>query len=114
MLQVGGVQDAVMADAPGWGVDTEQVVPLPQFVVPLPLPEPEVALPVEITAGCEEIQVSGGLGTMQPWTSTAVAAIVSDVPLLAIKLVWSVYWPFTLSSSAMHCTGQASKLKGWL
>ncbi len=73
-------------------------------------------LPAASAAGSEETQVSGGLGTMQPCTSTAVAVIVSVVPLLTTKLVWLLCCePFTPSSSAMHCTGQVSKLdEGWL
>ena len=39
------------------------------------------APPAVSAAGAEEVHVSGGFGTMQPWTSTAVAVIVSEVPL---------------------------------
>ena len=56
MLQVGGVQDAVIASAPGWGVVAVQVVPAAHPVLP----------PMVSAAGCDEVQVSGGLGTMQP------------------------------------------------
>src|ERR1700680_3835169 len=101
MLQVGGVQDAVMAAVPGWTMVTVQVVPAAH---------PVAALPAASAAGAEEVPVSGGLGTMQPCTSTAVAVTVSDVPLLTTKLVSPVRCePFTPSSSAMHCTGQVSK-----
>jgi len=78
MLQVGGVQDAVIAAEPAWEVVTVQVVPAAHPVV-----EP----PADSAAGSEETQVRGGLGTMQPCTSTAVAVMVSDVPLLTTKLV---------------------------
>ena len=137
MLQVGGVHEAVMAAAPGCAVPIVQfaapvqpgvpvvvvlpvvvlpvvvlpVVPLPVVVVPVvPLPVvvvPVVPLPVVSAAGAEDVQVRDGLGTIQPWTSTAVALIVSDVPLLAMKPVWPTLEP---TSSAMHCTGQVSAL----
>jgi len=45
----------------------------------LPAPHP-LAPPAEMAAGEEETQVNGGLGTMQPCTSTAVAVMVSLVP----------------------------------
>src|ERR1700678_894583 len=79
------------------------VVPAAQAVEPLPAPK---------AAGPEETQVSGGLGTMQPCTSTAVAVTVSGVPLLTTKLVWTLRCePLTSSSSAMHCTGQVAKIE---
>jgi hypothetical protein len=74
MLQVGGVQEAVADPAPGSGVVTEQVVP----------DEQEDA---DTAAGSDELHVSEGLGTMQPWTSMAVAATDSAVPLVVAKLV---------------------------
>src|ERR1700690_3759120 len=81
----------------------------------VPEGHPAVPLPAESAAGSEEIQVSGGLGTMQPCTSTAVAVTVCDVPLLTTKLVKLLCCePLTLSASEMHCTGQVSKSKGWL
>src|SRR5580693_7270814 len=98
MLQVGGVHEAVMAAAPGW------VVPIVQFVAP---EQPVVALPAESAAGAEDVHVRDGLGTIQPWTSTAVALIVSDVPLFTMKPVWPMLEP---TSSVMHCTGQVSAL----
>ncbi len=102
MLQVGGVQDAVIVAEPAWGVLTVQVVPAPHPVAPLP------ALSA---AGSEETQVRGGLGTMQPCTSTAVAVMISEVPLFTTKLVALLLCePFTPSSRAMHCTGQVSML----
>src|SRR5580658_625049 len=102
-LQAGGVQDALMAAAPGWGVMTVQGAPGGH---------PEVAEPAASAAGDEEIQVSGALGTIQPCTSTAVAVMVSDVPLLTTKLVSVLLCePVAPSSSAMHCTGQASKVE---
>jgi hypothetical protein len=97
-LQVGGVQDAEMVATPGWGDDTAQVVPLQAVLVP-----------GASAAGSDEIHVSGGFGTMQPCTSTAVASSVSEVPLLTTKFVSLEYWPFTLSCIAMHRTGQVSK-----
>jgi hypothetical protein len=84
MLQVGGEHDAVMAAAPGCGVVTLQVVPGAH---------PTVALPVPRAAGAEDVQVSGGFGTMQPWTSTAVAVMVCAVPLLVRKLVSPILEP---------------------
>ena len=57
MLQVGGVQDAVMAADPGWVVETVQLVPAEH---------PEVAVPAASAAGAEDVHVKGGLGTMQP------------------------------------------------
>src|ERR1700739_4666426 len=98
MLQVGGVQDAVMVAAPGCEVVAAQVVPAAH---------PAVAVPATSAAGAEETHVSGGLGTMQPCTSTAVAVMVSDVPLFTTKFE-EVCVPFTPSPRAMHCTGQVS------
>ena len=70
---------------------------------------PVVALPAVIAAGEEDVHVSGGLGTMQPWTSTAVAVMVSDVPLFVMKLVVPIFCePLVPSCSAMHCTGQVA------
>ena len=102
MLQVGGVHEAVMTAAPGWGV------PIVQLVAP---EQPVATLPAVSAAGAEDVHVRDGVGTIQPWTSTAVALMVSDVPLFAIKPVWPMFEP---TSSAMHCTGQVSALKGWL
>ena len=98
MLQVGGVHDAVMAAPPGWGVAIAQLPPAAH---------PVVALPAVRAAGAEDVQVSGTLGTMQPWTSTAVAVMVSEAPLLVRKLVWPMLEP---SCSVMHCTGQVSAM----
>ena len=93
-----GVQEAVLAADPGWGVVTVQVW--------LPAVQPAV-----MAAGEDETQVNGALGTMQPCTSTAVAVRVSEVPLPTTKLVSPERCvPFTPTSSAMHCTGQVSKL----
>ncbi len=101
MLQVGGVQDAVTTAAPGCFRVRLQVVPALQ---------PVELLPAATEAGWEEVQVKGGLGTMQPWTSTAVAVIVSVPPFaLATKLVWPVNSPLALTFRLMHCTGQVSK-----
>ena len=62
-----------------------------------------VVPPAEMAAGDEDVQVSGGLGTMQPWTSTAVAVMVSVVPLLVTKLVWPMFCvPLLPSCSEMH------------
>ena len=89
-----------MAAPPCCVVATEQVVPAAHPVVPLP---------AEIAAGEDEVHVKGGLGTMQPCTSTAVATTVSDVPLGAKKLVCPGFCePFWLTERAMHCTGQVS------
>ena len=55
MLQVGGLQDAVITPAPGCAVETEQVLPVHPAVPPGPR-----------AAGCDDVHVSGGLGTMQP------------------------------------------------
>src|ERR1700736_4894055 len=101
MLHVGGGHEAVRAATPGWDVVTPQVVPAGH---------PVLVLPATSAAGSEETQVRGGLGTMQPCTSTAVAIMVSAVPLSTAKLVWFVNWPFMVSCSATHCTGQVSKL----
>ena len=74
-----------------------------------PAPHPAAALPAVIAAGDEDVHVSGGLGTMQPWTSTAVAVMVSDVPLLVTKLVWPMFCvPLLPSCREMHCTGQVA------
>ena len=75
MLQLGGVQEAVTDPAPGIGVVTEQVVP------------DEQDEGADTAAGSDELHVSEGLGAMQPWTSTAVAARDSVVPLVVAKLV---------------------------
>src|ERR1700733_4500925 len=117
MLQVGGVHEAVMAAAPAWAVPIVQLVApeqpgvaVPVVVVPVvgvPVVVPVVPLPSVSAAGAEDVHVRDGLGTMQPWTSTAVALIVSDVPLFATKPVWPIFEP---TSSAMHCTGQVSAL----
>src|SRR5271155_1057175 len=99
MLQEGGVQEAVIAAPPAWAVVMVQVAPVAHAAV---------AAPAESAAGAEDVQVSGGLGTAQPWTSTAVAVIVSDVLLFVIKLVWPESCGPT--ASVMHCTGQVSAL----
>lgn len=105
MLQVGGEQEAVIAAAPACAVEMVQAVPAAHPVVP----------PAEIAAGEDDTQVSGGLGTMQPCTSTAMAVMLSVLPLVVTKLVSLLTCsPFRLSSIAMHCTGQVSKKNGWL
>src|ERR1035437_3541274 len=113
MLQVGGVHEAVMAAAPGCAVPIVQLaapvqpgVAVPGVAVPVVV-LPVVPLPAVSAAGAEDVQVRDGLGTIQPWTSTAVALIVSDVPLFAMKPVWPMLEP---TSSVMHCTGQVSAL----
>src|ERR1700727_1930090 len=118
MLQVGGVHEAVMAAAPAWVVPIVQLVAPEQPAVVVPVVGvpvvgvpvvgvPVVPLPAVSAAGAEDVHVRDGLGTIQPWTSTAVALMVSDVPLFAIKPVWPMFEP---TSSAMHCTGQVSAL----
>src|SRR5258706_8517497 len=98
MLQFGGVQDAVIAAEPAWEVVTVQVVPAAHPVV-----EP----PADSAAGSEETQVSGGLGAMQPCTSTAVGVMGSDVSFFTPKLVTLLLFePFTPSCRAGHFTGQ--------
>ena len=105
-LQVGGVQDAVIAAAPGWVVPRVQVVPAGH---------PAEAVPAEMAAGAVDVQVKGGFGTAQPWMSTAVAVMVSAVPLLVMKLVAPILGnPFVLSSRSMHCTGQVAATYGAL
>ena len=100
---MGGVQDAVIAEEPCCEVETVQA----------PMPHPVVLLPAGIAAGEDEVHVRVGLGAMHPWTSTAVATIVSDVPLLVTKLVCLGFCdPFSLTESAMHCTGQVSARYG--
>ena len=76
-----------MAAAPGCAVVTAQVL----------LSAAQAAV---IAAGAEDTQVSGALGTMQPCTSTAVAVIVSEVPLVTEKLVSPE--PCVPTSNAMH------------
>src|SRR5260370_6458736 len=106
MLQVGGVQDAVIVAEPAWGVLTVQVVPAAHPVAPPP------ALSA---AGSEETQVRGGLGTMQPCTSTAVAVMISEGSLFSTKMVaLLICETFTPSSRAMHCTGEGSVFVGWV
>jgi hypothetical protein len=68
------------------------------------------ALPGEMAAGEEDVQVRGGLGTMHPCTSTAVAVIVSEVPLFAKKFVWPMFSLLAPSCRLMHCTGQVSAM----
>src|ERR1700677_1576914 len=105
-LQVGGVQDAVVAAAPGCVVPRVQVVPAGH---------PAEAEPAEMAAGSEDVQVKGGFGTAHPWMSTAVAVMVSDVPLFVMKLVVPIFCePLLPSSSAMHCTGQVAATYGAL
>ena len=72
------MHEAVTDPAPGCGVPIEQFVPAGH---------PAVVLPAVTEAGCEELQVNGGFGTTQPWTSTAVAIAVWADPLLTAKLV---------------------------
>src|SRR5271156_3942925 len=100
-LQVGGVQDAVIAAVPGWGVVTVQGAPAAH---------PVAGLPGTNAAGAGESQVNGALGTTQPCTSTAVATMVSEVPLSTTKLVGPFCEPFTVNCMSMHCTGQVSTL----
>ena len=89
-----------MAASPTAGVVAVQVVPAGH---------PVAALPATMEAGCEEVQVRGGLGTTQPCTSTAAAVMVSDVPSLTIKLVSPACCESLVpTSSAMHCIGQVS------
>src|ERR1700684_2477772 len=120
MLQVGGLHEAVMAAVPGCAVPIAQLaapehplaaVGVVVVVVGVVVPGLAAAAPAVTAAGAEEVQVSGGLGTMQPWTSTAVAVMVSEVPLVAMKLVWPMFCePFEPSCRLMHCTGQVSAM----
>jgi hypothetical protein len=74
-----------------------------------PAVHPAVTLPAVAAAGAVDVQVNGGFGTTHPWTSTAVAVMVSDVPLFATKLVVPIFCePFVPSCSEMHWTGQVS------
>ena len=82
----------MMAAVPGCGVDMAQVA-LPAHaavavvVVVVVVVVLVAAAPAEIAAGAEDVQVRGGSGTMHPCTSTAVAVMVSEVPLFAKKFV---------------------------
>src|ERR1700683_4902309 len=103
MLQVGGVQDAVIEPLP-----TDGVVIVQDSVQPLL---------VAMTAGCDEVQVSGILFRTTPFavlgrelfpiTSVRVATTVSEVPLAETKVFCSdPAWP---TSRVMFWMGQVSK-----
>jgi hypothetical protein len=95
MLQVGGVQEAMMAAPPGVAADPLAVAVLPLVVLLL--------LPVTlIAAGFEELHVRGTPVMVVPRLSTTAAVMDFEVAVPAATV------------SIMDCTGQVVKVTGTL